>query len=161
MQEQRRRTQGQDVNENGNEGESQEERNEFLPKIEQEERERYERVFAKLYQLARKMPEEMTFYVVAALVKAGREEIIIAATNHYVFGTAISDVIRGAMRSEAFRYKHAEQALFEAVAKAKRSLQNKLKNIAKAAIGASIRRQRARKVASKIQQGQYNPIIVC
>ena len=115
MQEQRWRTQGQvaedlgttgTANENGNESESQRERNEFLPKIEPEEQERYERVFAKLYRIARKMPEEMTFYVVAALVKAGHEELIIAATNHYVFGTTISDV----------RYKHAEQALFEAAA---------------------------------------------
>lgn len=105
MIEQRRRTQRQ-VNENGNDGESQVESNEFLPQIEQEEQERYERVFDKLSKIARKMPDEMTFYVVAALVKTGREEIIIAATNHYEFGTTISSVI----------YKHAEQALFEAVA---------------------------------------------
>ena len=106
MIEQLRRTQGQEANENGNEDESKEETNEFLPKIDKEEQDLYERVFAKLYQIARKMPEDLTFYVIAALVKAGREEVIIAATNHYVFGTTISDVI----------YKHAEQALFEAVA---------------------------------------------
>ena len=106
MIEQRQRIKGQEVNENGNEGESRGERNEFLSQIEQEEQELYERVFAKLYQIARKMPEEMAFYVVAALVKTGQEEIIIAATNHYVFGTTTNDVY----------YKHAEQALFEVVA---------------------------------------------
>jgi len=40
-----------------------------------------------------------------------------------------------------------------------KSLQNKLRNITRATIGASIRRRLALSVALKIQQGEYRPII--
>jgi hypothetical protein len=70
----------------------------------------------------------------------------------HVRGSAIDDTFN----AEAIYIKEQEKTWEEA----QQSLQNKLKNIAKAAIGAFIRRQRAKKVASKIQNGQYRPIIV-
>ena len=71
----------------------------------------------------------------------------------HVRGSAIDDTFN----AEAL-YIQEQEKTWEEV---QQSLQNKLKNIAKVAIGASIRRQRAEAVASKIQQGQYSPIIVC
>ena len=72
---------------------------------------------------------------------------------HHVRGSAIDDTLNAEVL-----YVQEQEKIW---AEAKRSMQNKLKNIAQAAIGASIRRQRAIAVASKIQFGQYNPIIAC